>query len=135
MRSLKTKGWPSIHWGHIQRVQTRPIREIQMISPTQNVYIRASAIGRCWVEVLDIIDFTRVLEKRTPNLTIQGHMFNRTTNFIWGRGSTIHNINIYTVQPLSYSINFSRKQSKCINFKVTSNPLRLASFGGALEIV
>jgi len=87
------------------------------------------------VEVLDIINFTRFMEKRTPNLTIQSHMFNRTTNFTWERGIKSHSIHIHMVQPLSHSINFSRKQSKCINFKLTSNPLRLASFGGPLETI
>jgi len=67
-------------------------------------------IGRSRVKVLDIIDFTRVLEKRTLNLTIQSHMFNITTNFTWGRGTRIHNINIYTVQPLSHSINLANNK-------------------------
>jgi len=106
-----------------------------MIPLTRIIGIRVRVIGRSRVEVLDIIDFTRVLEKRTPNLTIQSHMFNRTINFTWGRGNRIHSINIHTVQPLSHSINFSRKQSKCINFKLISNPFRLASFGRPSEIV
>jgi len=47
----------------------------------------------------------------------------------------IHSINIYMVQPLSHRINFSKKKTKCINFKLTSNLFGLASFGGPLEII
>jgi len=106
-----------------------------MIPSTRIVDTGASVIGRCRVEVLGIIDFTRVLGKRTPNLAIQSHMFNRTTNFTWERGIRIYSIHIHTVQHLSHSINFSRKQSKFINFKLTSNPLGLALFGSPLKIV
>jgi len=106
-----------------------------MVPPTRIVGTQVRVISQSLVEVLDIIDFARVLKKRTPNLTIQSHMFNRTTNVTWGRGTRIHSIHIHVVQPLSHSINISRKQNKCINFKLTSNSLGLASFGGPLEII
>jgi len=70
-----------------------------MIRATRIIGTRVNMIGWCRFEVLDIIDFTGVMGKGTPNVTIQRHMFNRTTNFTWGRGARIHNINIHTVQP------------------------------------
>jgi len=42
---------------------------------------------------------------------------------------------IHRIQPLSHSLNFSIQQSKCIIFKLTSNPLGLASLGGPLNIL
>ena len=103
-------------------------------SSIQVVGTRARVIGRSRVEVLNVVSFTRALGKRTPNLTIQSHMLNRTTNFTMGRCTRIHNINIHSIQSLSNSIYFSGKQSKRINFNLTSNPFGLASFSGPLKI-
>jgi len=51
-------------------VRVRPIRKFQMIPPTRVVGIGIWIIGRSRVEVIDIVDFTSVLGKRTPNLAI-----------------------------------------------------------------
>jgi len=52
-----------------------------MILLTRIVASGVRVISWSWVKVLDIIDFTRVLEKRTPDLIIQSDMFDKTTNF------------------------------------------------------
>ena len=93
-RSLKSGGQPSIHWGHSGRV--RPIREIWTVPSTWIIIVRIRVIGRSQVEIIDIADLvSRVLGKRSPNLTIPSQMVNETTYFTeWGRGTRIHRIYI-----------------------------------------
>jgi len=52
------------------------MREIRVILPNWIVGIRVRVIGQSRVEILNIINFIRVLGKRTPNLTVQKYMLN-----------------------------------------------------------
>jgi len=68
-----------------------------MVPPTRTVGPKVKVIGRSRVEILNIVHFTRVLGKRTPILTIESYMLNRTTNFTCGKGTGIYNVNIHSV--------------------------------------
>jgi len=76
MEVSKTKGYCSIHRGHVYRVWIRPIREIWMIPLTRIIGVRVRVIGQSRFKLLNLISVIRVLDKRTPNLTIQRYMLN-----------------------------------------------------------
>jgi len=67
-----------------------------MILPTQMICVTVRVIGRSWVEVMNIINFIKVLGKRTLYFTVQSYMLNKTTNFTGGTGTRIHSINIHS---------------------------------------
>jgi len=91
-RSLKLRGCLAFIGGIFEGLRLDLYEKFGGFFQPQIVGTRVRAVGQPWVEVLNIVNFTRVFRKRAPNLTIQSHMLNRTTNFTRGRNARIHNI-------------------------------------------